>query len=166
MLATVEDLIVRWDQRLLADLAGDTGQPEQNLADNPRILAALQGATGEVRSAVLKGRRYRPEDLENLSPEDAGYLKDLVCGLAVMRLAACRVTTIGTEVWEALRKDLKERLVELEKGERIFATAQAVEAHLPTADGPRLLDYQTVNLLVDRCRGYYPSRGEDLPLRR
>jgi len=166
MWATVQDLVARWDRRLLADLAGDDGQPESDLENNARILAALKGACGEIRAAVLKGRRYRPEDLENLSEVDAAYLKDLVCGLAVLRLAACRVTTLGTEVWEALRKDLRERLAELERGERIFATDQAQAAGLPKADGPRWADYTALNLLVDRCRGYYPPRSQDLPLGR
>lgn len=166
MLASVEDLLARWDMRLLADLAGDTGQPEQNLGSNPRILAALKGASGQLRSAILKGRRYTLEELEHLSEEDAAYLKDIVCALAVLRLAACRVSTIGSEVWEALRKDCQEQLAALERGERIFATPAAQDAGLPKTDGPTWADYQQLNLLVDRCRGYYPSRATDLPLGR
>lgn len=166
MLASVSDLLTRWDQRLLADLAGDSGQPVENLQSNPRILAALHGASGQVRSAVLKGRRYSLEELENLSEDDAAYLKDIVCGLAILRLAACRVSTIGSEVWQALRKDLQEQLDALERGERIFASPAALEAGLPQTDGPRLVDYQQLNLLVDRCWGYYPARATDLPLGR
>lgn len=166
MLASVEDLTARWDQRLLADLAGDSGQPVENLGGNPRIMAALQGASGQLRSAVLKGRRYTLEDLQNLSEEDAAYLKDIVCALAVLRLAACRVSTIGSEVWESLRKDCREHLDALERGERIFAAPAAQDAGLPKTDGPTWVDYQNLNLLVDRCRGYYPSRATDLPLGR
>ncbi|HOM18097.1 MAG TPA: hypothetical protein PK777_05230 [Thermoguttaceae bacterium] len=166
MLATVTDLVARWDQRLLADLAGDTGQPVENLQSNPRILAALQGATGQLRSAILNGRRYSLDDLQHLDEDDAAYLKDLVCALAVLRLAACRVSTIGAEVWEALRKDCQEQLAALERGERIFATPAAQGAGLPQTDGPRWVEYQQLNLLVDRCRGYYPSRATELPLGR
>ncbi|MBC7336283.1 MAG: hypothetical protein H5U01_08445, partial [Clostridia bacterium] len=56
MLASVQDLIDRFDSRLLADLARDDGTPETNLASNTRILSALTDASGEVRSAILQGR--------------------------------------------------------------------------------------------------------------
>lgn len=166
MLATVSDLVARWDQRLLADLASDTGTPESSLSTNARVLAALEGASGQVRSAVLQGQRYTVEDLANLGPEDSAYLKDIVCGLAVLRLAVCRLNVLGEQVYKDLRQDLQERLEELARGERIFATAQAQEAGLPKTDGPRLADYQRINLMVDRCGRYYPPRGQELPLGR
>ena len=163
MLATVQDLIDRFDRNLLADLARDDGTAETNLATNPRIAAALQGASGEVRSAILQGKRYSLEELQSLGEDDQAYLKDLVCGLALLRLAAARVTTIGEESWRALRDDVREKLKELASGERIFATAAAQEAGLPKADGPLLVEMQRLNLLVDRCEGYYPHRGERWP---
>lgn len=165
MLATPADLLARWDARLLYDLAGDDGAPVDpgSFADNPRVAAALRGAAGEVRSAVLKGGRYRIEQLQSLSEDDAAYLKDIICGLAMLRLTACRVSTIGTEVWQELRRDLRERLEEIERGDRVFATDDAISAGLPKADGPKAVDYQRMNLLVDRCRGYYPARSDDLP---
>lgn len=165
MLASVGDLTARWDARLLADLAGDDGAAVEPtaLASHPRVLAALSGASGELRSAVLKGCRYRIEQLEGLADDDAAYLKDIVCGLAMLRLAACRVSTIGAEVWQELRRDLRERLGEIESGARVFATAEAISAGLPKTDGPKAVDYQRMNLLVDRCRGYYPARSDDLP---
>ncbi len=165
MLATVADLLDRWDSRLVDDLAGDPGAPG-GAATSPRVAAALRGASGEVRAAALAGKRYSPEDLAGLGEDDAAYLKDLVCALAILRLTAGRVAPIGEEQWRALREDTRERLRELERGERIFATAAAQEAGLPKTDGPRLADYDRLNLLVDRCRGYYPDRGQDAALGR
>ena len=165
-LATVNDLVTRWDQRIVADLASDSGQPAADLQSNARVLAALSGASGEVRAAVLKGRRYTLEDLQTLSADDAAYLKDLVCGLAILRLAVTRVNTLGAETVEALRKDMRERLAELERGERIFATESAQDGGLPKTEGPRLADYMRLNLMVDRCSRFYPDRASDLPLTR
>jgi len=163
MLATVQDLIDRYDRALLADLARDDGTAEANLATNARILAALRGASGEVRSAIFQGKRYTLEDLNNLPEDDQAYLKDLVCSLALLRLTAARVTTIGEETWRVLRDDVRDKLEQLASGQRIFPTAGAQEAGLPKAEGPLLVEMQRLNLLVDRCDGYYPHRGERWP---
>lgn len=160
MQVTVNDLIARWDARLVADLARDDGQPETNLANNPRILAALKGAMGQLRSAILKGRRYSVDELDQLAEEDKEFLKDIVCGLAILRLAACRVSTLGGQVYESLSREMKERLEELEQGKLIFATPSAVAAGLPKTEGPTLAETLRLNLLVDRCHRYYPSRAE------
>ena len=163
MLAKVQDLIDRYDRGLLADLARDDGTAESDLTNNPRILAALAGASGEVRSAILQGKRYSLQELQALEADDLAYLKDLVCALALLRLTAARVTTIGEETWRALRDDVRDKLEQLASGQRIFATAGAQEAGLPKAEGPLLVEMQRLNLLVDRCDGYYPHRGERWP---
>ncbi len=165
MLATVQDLIDRFDQRLLADLARDDGTPEANLAQNPRVLSALADASGEVRSAILQGKRYTLEDLANLDADDAAFLKRLVCTRAVLNLAAARVGVFGEENYRAAQQWVEEKLAQLARGERIFATPAAQEAGLPKTEGPLLVEIQRLNLLVDRCEGYYPHRGERMVTR-
>lgn len=160
MLATVQDLLDRFDNRLLADLARDDGTPEANLAQNPRVLSALADASGEVRSAILQGKRYTLEDLVNLDPDDAAFLKRLVCTRAVLNLAAARVGVFGEENYRAAQQWVEEKLGQLARGERIFASPAAQEAGLPKTEGPLLVEIQRMNLLVDRCEGYYPHRGE------
>jgi len=160
MLATVQDLIDRFDRNLLADLARDDGSPETDLANNPRILSALRDAGGEVRSAILQGRRYTPEDIANLEEDDAAFLKRLVCTRAVLNLAAARVSTYGEENYRAAQEWVEEKLSQLAKGERIFATPGAQDAWLPKTEAPLLVEVQRMNLLVDRCERYYPSRAD------
>lgn len=160
MLATVQDLIDRFDSRLLADLARDDGTPESNLGQNPRVLSALADASGEVRSAILQGRRYTIEDLSNLDPDDQAFLKRLVCTRAVLNLAAARVSVFGEENYRAAQEWVEEKLSQLAKGERIFATPGAQEAGLPRTEAPTLVEIERMNLLVDRCDGYYPSRPD------
>lgn len=160
MLATVQDLIDRFDQRLLADLARDDGTPETNLANSPRVLSALSDASGEVRSAILQGKRYTLEDLANLDPDDAAFLKRLVCTRALLNLAAARVNVFGEENYRAAQQWVEEKLGQLASGERIFASPAAQDAGLPKTEGPLLVEIQRMNLLVDRCEGYYPQRGE------
>jgi len=160
MLATVQDLVERFDRNLLADLARDDGTPESNLGQNPRVLSALADASGEVRSAILQGRRYTIEDLSNLDPDDQAFLKRLVCTRAVLNLAAARVSVFGEENYRAAQAWVEEKLSQLAKGERIFATPGAQDAGLPKTEGPLLVEIQRMNLLVDRCEGYYPHRAE------
>ncbi|MBC7076738.1 MAG: DUF1320 family protein [Synergistales bacterium] len=163
MLATVQDLIDRFDRNLLADLARDDGSPETDLANNPRILSALRDASGEVRSAILQGRRYTLEDIANLEEDDAAFLKRLVCTRAVLNLAAARVSTYGEENYRAAQEWVEEKLSQLAKGERIFATPGAQDAGLPKTEAPLLVEVQRMNLLVDRCDAYYPSRADRMP---
>ncbi len=160
MLATVDDLIDRFDRQLLADLARDDGTPESNLGQNPRVLSALKDASGEVRSAILQGRRYTLEDLQNLEEDDAAFLKRLVCTRAVLNLAAARVSTYGEENYRAAQEWVEEKLSQLARGERVFATPGVQDAGLPKTEAPSLVEIQRMNLLVDRCDGYYPSRPD------
>jgi len=160
MLASVQDLIDRFDSRLLADLARDDGLPEADLSNNPRILSALRDASGEVRSAILQGKRYTMDDIAALEEDDAAFLKRLVCTRAVLNLAAARVSVYGEENYRAAQEWVEEKLKQLARGERIFATPGAQDAGLPKTEGPLLVEIQRMNLLVDRCDGYYPHRTE------
>lgn len=165
MLATVQDLIDRFDNRLLADLARDDGTPESNLATNTRVLSALRDASGEVRSAILQGKRYTDAELANLGEDDSAFLKRLVCTRAVLHLAAARVSTFGEENYRAAQEWVDDKLSQLARGERIFATAGAQDAGLPKTEAPLLVEVQRMNLLVDRADGYYPSRAERMARR-
>lgn len=165
MLATVQDFLDRFDARLVADLARDDGTPEGNLAANPRVLAALRDASGEVRSAILQGKRYTLEEILALEEDDAAFLKRLVCTRAMLHLAAARVSTLGEENYRAAQEWVEEKLRQLAGGERIFATAGAQEAGLPRTESPLLVEVRRMNLLVDRAEGYYPSRGERMARR-
>lgn len=162
MAITVQDLLDRFDQRLIADLAADDGNPPggTEILTHPRVVAALQDAIGEVRSAVLQGKRYTWEELEALGTEDLAYLKRVVTTRAILNLAAARVSTFGQENYHAAQRWVEEKLDQLARGERIFATAGAQAAGLPKTEGPSLVSLQRMNLLVDRCAEYYPERGE------
>jgi phage gp36-like protein len=160
MLATVQDLVDRFDRQLLADLARDDGLAESDLAGNPRVLSALKDASGEVRSAILQGRRYTMDDLAALEEDDAAFLKRLVCTRAMLNLAAARVSVYGEENYRAAAEWVEEKLSQLARGERIFGTPAAQDAGLPRTEAPLLVEVQRMNLLVDRCEGYYPNRAD------
>jgi len=164
--ANPSDLVARYDERVLKDLASDTGEPGDVAIGNPRVAAALDAASGYVDAAVQVGGIYTPEDLAALTGNSLALLVDLTCELAMVRLMSARLEKYGHEQVEAVRKRCEEYLDRLRNGERLFGLDDQRDAGLPTIDGPRAVDYQRLNLLPDRMRRYYPQRGGRLPLGR
>ena len=162
--ATPADLVTRYDAALLGDLAGD-GQPADPLT-SPRIAAALDDASGEVDAAARVGGRYSPQDLAALDGTDKAFLVSLVCRIALLRLIATRIQTIGEGAHEALRRDVTETLAAIRRGELLFGTPPVSRAVTPAVDGPTALEYNRLNLLPDRTQNYYPPRAGRLPLGR
>lgn len=148
-----------FDERLLKDLVRDDGQSEVNLSSNEKVDSALQRATSDINSAVLVGKMYDLDDLEDLTGEDAWILRELCCELAMLRL-------IRRRVWEAkygpLREDLKKGteayLDRIRHGERVFNIEENINAGLADYDGLSRVEYQQQNWIRDRCDGYYPPR--------
>lgn len=163
--ATVEHLIMCFDERLLADLVRDDGQAEVNLASNQNVDSALQRATADINAAVLVGKMYDLDDLEALSGDDAWLLREICCELAMLRL-------IRRRVWESkygsLREDLKKGteayLDRIRKGERVFNIEENIEAGLATYDGLSRYEYDNQRWMRDRYSGFYPAR--ELPVGR
>lgn len=164
-LASAADLVRRYDARLLADLAGDDGQPTPP-EQSERVVAALEGASGELLAAARLGGRYTAQQLAELAGSDQEFLKDVVCSLALLRLVGVRIQTIGEETYKTLRGLADRTLTDLQQGRLLFGAPAAERAAVPAADGPTALDYQRLNLLPDRTRHYYPSRQSRLPLGR
>jgi len=163
--ASPADLLSRFDRNILADLAGDDGQPAEPLS-SPRVARALEGASGEINAAARMGGRYSPEELAALQGDDAEFLKDITCQLALLRLVGTRIQTIGELAHKSLREAAEKVLDDLRAGRLVFGTPAAERAQTPGVDGPTVLDYERLNLLPDRTRNYYPSRGSRLPIGR
>lgn len=167
-LATAQDLVRRYDSRLLADLAGDNDQPTPP-ENAERVQAALAGASGELLASARLGGRYTAEELQQLAQSDsadAEFLKDVVCSLALLRLVGTRIQTIGEATYQSLRELADRTLEDLRAGRLLFGVPASERANTPAVDGPTALDYQRLNLLPDRTRHYYPSRSSRLPIGR
>lgn len=165
VLATAQDLMRRYDQRLLADLAGDEGAPVPP-EQSERVQAALDGATGQLLAAVRLGGRYQPAELEELLGPDQELVKDVVCNLALLRLIGVRIHSIGQDAYRCLQEAVQKTLDDLRAGKLLFGTPAVSRATVPDVDGPTALDYQHLNLLPSRVRNYYPSVASRLPLGR
>lgn len=163
--ATPQDLIERYDQRALADLASDDGAPD-NVLTSTRLSAALDSASGYVDAACQVGQVYSADDLAGLTGNARALLVDLVCELAMVRLMSTRLEKYGNDQVEGVRKRCEEYLDRLRKGERLFPLSAQCAAGTATIDGPTAVDYERLNLLPDRTRRYYPSRARRLPIGR
>jgi hypothetical protein len=124
--------VLRIDWRTLADLCSDSGSRITNsatLQSNANFLALLLDASGEIESACLAAKRYRPADLAALTGAGQGKLYRLVCRLAVCLAYERRADIEMKQPWvfEAVDKDLRA----LRNGEEIFSFVETEDAGLP-----------------------------------
>lgn len=157
--ATPADLIARKSASTLGALASDSGAEVAagELATNSKILAALISASGAVEAALLVGGRYSVSDLTGLPTNAAGYLKQIVCDIAMAYLYARKPTYSSDDYKAAL--DLQETHLErLRKGQNIFNIDQVIDAGAPSVASPSVAEIQSQLLIRDRAYRYYPPR--------
>jgi phage gp36-like protein len=140
--ATYTDLRDRFDERVIARYASDSGTPTNisGLATNRRVAAALLDATARITSACVKGNRYSRATLDTLAADsDKGaLLRQMTCALAMAQLLAGRVSGVD-EIEEIVfgYKDALSNLDALQNGKLLFDLSGAIDASLPhSSDGP------------------------------
>lgn len=179
-LVTYADLVARCDERVLQELVSDTDTPVEDISTDARIQSALRSGLGRVYAAMLPAKLYTVEQLETLATATdatpAGraavfslvLLKDIVCQQALAKLLRRRPEKYNDEAITALKEESEDYLDRLRHGERLFAIVggEHPDAGLPSVGGPSRLDYQRLNMIPDRTKNFYPSRGRRLPLGR
>ncbi len=165
--ASATDLLARFDERTIADLASDTGEPISDFENDTKISAALDDASGKIDSALTVAQIYLPSELAELTGVSSALLKRITCELAMVFLIRRRQENLTDDALTQIGVQAEEYLDRLRKGERVFGDSEANQkAGLPTVDGPTTIDYQQLNLLPDRTRNFYPQRATRLPLGR
>lgn len=164
--ATLENLLDRFDQRTVAQLASDANAPAADLANNSRIAAALADGAGMINSAVMVAGLYTTEQLTTLTGDDAEFLTRLNCELAMGFLLGRRPEKYGDEGVQKLLDRAEQQLDLLRQGSRIFNIEAVKEAGQPTIDGPTAVTYDRLNMLPDRTNNFYPGRASRLPIGR
>lgn len=163
--AVAADLIARYDTRTIQDLASDTGTQvaAEDLGSDDNVTAALEDASGRMDAAVLTGRMYTPDQLSALTGNTLALRKRICCDLAMAYLMGRRPEKYGAESLKAMQQAGEEYLERLRKGERLFHVTAVQDAQLPDIDGPSVIQYETMNLIPDRTKNFYPSRPSRLP---
>lgn len=117
-----------YDARPVGDYLSDTTgrlSPDEILT-SPKLEALLKKASGLIESALLAGRRYRPDDLLALTGNSATFLVGLTADLTMWLLLNRRPNRVGpvpTQCQLAL-----ETLEQLRGGERILGLESQVAA--------------------------------------
>lgn len=159
--ATPADMLVRYDVRTLGDLCSDgRGRiQEAELASNSILTALLNEATGQVKAAVLRGDRYKVEDLDALTGESKAYLSGLTCRIAFWLLWQRKPYTDEQQRLEA-KKGSDESLELLQNGSHVFEIDTAIDAGVPYVETVTRTDISNNWALVaDQCRPrFFPAR--------
>ena len=118
--ATASQLSDHIDTRLLAQLSSDDGTDGAiNLTTNTALAAALERASSDVQSHVLRGQMYSSSDLDTLQTAEDTTLLGLVCDLTLFHLAVRRGGDISPAILERYRA-AKDTLKALASGAQIF----------------------------------------------
>jgi hypothetical protein len=153
------------DETIIADLVSDTGEQEDDLSTNAKLLAIISAAEGRVESACTVANIYTPATLAALTGNSLALLQEIVSNLAMITLLKRRPGKYAELADQA--KAYEEYLDRLRKGERVFGGSEDNrEAGLPEIDGPTVTTYERLNLLPDRTQNFYPNRSSRLPIGR
>lgn len=164
--AAYSDLVKRFDERTIADLASDSDAPEADLANSAVVTAALSSASGRINSAVMQSGLYTAAELTALTGDDLAFLVDLTCELSMAWLVRRRPSPDNAEWSKSLFERTEETLNKIRQGHNLFNVEVKKTAGQPETDGPSAVDYSNLNLIPDRTHNFYPSRGSRLPIGR
>ena len=155
-LASPADLLLRYDARLLGQLAGDVNvqlTPAQ-LLTNPVIQEHLDQGAGEVFAALYVAYKYTAAELATVTNTTASLLKKLVCAQAVVTL--CERRGISYEDKFPMAANSLEMLQMLRNGERVLDLAGNEQAGLAQAVVPAVCWQRRAGLVVTE-RHFFPG---------
>lgn len=119
--ATAQDLIIRYDERRVADLVSDTGTRSPNPLTSPVVAAVLEDAAGMIDAACRVGGRYSLIDLANMAGSGHSLLIRLSCDIAYSLLVARRgYSTTDQKVMAPQLEFVNKMLDDLRKGDRVL----------------------------------------------
>tara|TARA_R110002167_G_scaffold58432_2_gene165562 strand:+ start:6399 stop:6914 length:516 start_codon:yes stop_codon:yes gene_type:complete len=155
--ATGDDLANRYDIDWIGDLATDNREhlARGAISTHPVVLAALDGASGQVQAALIQGGQYSVVDLGSLTGINQAYLADLVCGLAIIRLWERRSEAIPANS-EAIQQKWWGLIEKLEKGANIFDLPLQLDATIVDHTGPTAVQLQNRNDMTVRNELFPP----------
>lgn len=160
--ATANNLVERFDHRLIGDLCSDDGNDltlGQVLTD-ARVAAALDDASGEVLTNLQVGGNYTYEDLEGLTGLNRSHLVRVCCDIAMGLLIQRRPNRVSTEVADKIAEKAREHIRQLRKGENIFGFPEKVEAGNLHASHMQATQLEGLNLIPDRMHRYFPDQQQ------
>ena len=162
--ASITDLITRRDKRLIGELMGDMNDTptDAELLASTTLEALLVDASGQVESAMLSGKRYEPADLESLTGNSLGFLKKIVCTIAMADLYERR-PGYHMEQAKAYTELAQAYLKSLRNGENLFNLDSHASAANPDTTAPSVVDYTNLNFYPEQMNRHLVPRWNRLP---
>ncbi len=152
---TPDELARAYDSRPVGELSSDDGTVGVINPSNEILMTAIERASADVESAVLKSRRYTIEDLQALQANDDWTLKGIVADLAVAHLYQRRGTAMP-DAWQRAADRAEAQLEALRTGREIFTDDAAAAAGEPR---PRTFTSTArSNLGIISDTPYFPGR--------
>ncbi|MBX6313096.1 MAG: DUF1320 family protein, partial [Isosphaeraceae bacterium] len=131
------------------------------LLTHPKVLAALQDASGDLERACTAGRRYLPAELAAIALADGtpaqGYLFRLLTALALHYLVLRRGGPPDEQVQHEYERAQQE-IDRLKNGELVFPFEETQGAGLPQTNVYTDADYRALRLLSVQFERYYGRR--------
>jgi phage gp36-like protein len=167
--ATTQDLLLRYDERRVADLVSDTGTRSTNPAASPVAEMALEDASGMIDAACRVSGRYKSIDLLGMTGHGANLLARLCCDLAYGLLVGRRGYSSTDQKAMAPQFEFANALLDsIRKGERVFDVYDGQDADAGTATMNTVLSlktrtagYDTLNDLVGNSHRLWGLRNPD-----
>lgn len=161
--ASGTDFVERYDVRLIGDLISDNGTPvtAADVPSNANLMAVLADASSAVDAAVFVGNRYTPAQMASLSETAAGFVRRLVCDLALIYLKRRR-GRFDAERDAALLKEVNGTLDSLRKGDDLLLLTTQTEAQASTLElaQPQMIPVRRPNTIRNQTSNYYPVRRD------
>lgn len=153
------DLTDRYDARDIGDLASDTGTAivEGDLAANPKVVAAINDALGDIESALVAGARYTVTQLEGLAGVALAKFKRLACGRAMFYLLSRRPAQ-NPDKLKQFDEWTEDQLERLRVGENIFNLDEQKDAGVIDHQFMSAVDASNLPTIRNRVRNTYPAR--------
>lgn len=137
------DMVLYYDVRRLRQILSDTGLQidESAIATDPNLLAGINSACADINSRCYQGKRYTPEQLQDLIKNKDVSVQTKMAATALEQLTADLAFGFivgrrgyGPDVLERLAPRYKSALETLERlylGEKVFHIDTAIEAGVP-----------------------------------
>jgi phage gp36-like protein len=158
------DLVSRFDIRLIGDLVTDAGVtlPSAEVPTHPNLLTALEDASGEIVVNLQAGQRYNESQLLALTGYSLSHLKRVCCDIAMALLIKRRPILDENRAGE-IAKQAREHLRNLADGKNIFGIPEVLESGNLDLAEPSTVDITNLNLIPERMRRYFPDTFQRMP---
>lgn len=147
--ATIDEMIERYDERVLADLVQDDNTRNPDLTGNAILTAVLEDATGVIEASLR--RTYSNDQLTALEAANSAVLIRLDVDLAMGLLYQRRAKGLPDQIREVVDA-ATDMLTSIRNGVAVLDDAEARIASIPT----------THRVLEEESRRDWPLTNSDL----